>query len=747
MEKSFVGAESTDMKNKVLRQLTSSFCAVVCICLVMLPFMANMYVTLSCFVCGIIVSGLCVGLKFTKYKKFPIRIILYGLIVLMCVILFQSFMRGFVGFANSIIELWNSRFKVQGLLISGGNPSTLDNGIFFALVISAMSVTIETLLENNKFFVTGIFMFLLFEFFMLLRVAQSTEVLIAELISFGACWTVSVTYNGKGLSNLVFVGMTIFLSAVIVSALCTDFKGSPNVERFKEKIVKTVHNTRYGDDILPDGDMSKVRYMYDDSQVRLTAACNNAVTSDIYLYGYIGSSYDGFSKWSQISEESSGEEWNGMFRWLNQQEFYIQKQCAESVPNSGDNNINSIKIENTRADRSKVYVPFVLSNITDGEYKYNKDLNVMGTGMFGTSSYAFDYRNDINFEDVLINNNFDFNKSETNNVYNAYAKSVYTKLDDETKKIMNDVFFNTEYLDENSGLYSTISRVRAVLELRNSYSKFADTYYGDTNFAEWFLNDSRKGSSPYFATIGTLALRAAGYPARYAEGYYITNTDENDIEITSDDGHAWCEVYVDNIGWIPVEFTPGFYSQSLLSKQTVELSSDNVQGQGENNNTYQMSEQYRENDENSNKSKSGMSMFEDIMIKVVLLILFVIISIIVIVVRKTVIEKNRKIIMQSENSERYMYSYIFKMLKLGGVKCDSTRPLECVDDVTNVFGEIRAEEYRRMVSLMQKNIFGETALEKSEIHTLKCFCAKLRRLLYRKSSEIKKIKLRFINVI
>lgn len=747
MKKSFVGTEPTDIKNKILRQFTSALSAVVCICLVLSPFMADIYVRLSCFISGILVSAVCCGLKFTKYKKFPVRIVFYGILLLICVVCFQSFMRGFVGFANSIIDLWNSRFQVQGLLISGGNPSHLDNGIFFVLIISAASLAIESLLENNKFFITGIFLFLLFEFFMLLRVAQNTGVLIVELIAFGACWTTSVTHNGRGWVNLAFVSGMILLSAVVVCAICADFKGSVNIERFKENLVETVHNARYGDDILPDGDMSKVQYMYDDSQVRLTAESNTALNGDIYLYGYIGSSYDGFSKWNQISEESSGEEWNGMFRWLNQQDFVVQKKCANSVSSGDEKNINSMRINNVKADRAKLYVPFVLDDITDGEYKYNKDLNVLGTGMFGTTSYSFNYRNDINFEDILINNNFDFNKSETNDVYNAYAKSVYTSVDDETKKVMNDTFFDTEYLNENAGLYSTISRIRAVLELRNSYSRFADTYYGDTNFAEWFLSDRRKGSSPYFATIGTLALRTAGYAARYAEGYYITNTDETNIEITSDNGHAWCEVYVDNIGWIPVEFTPGFYSQSLLNKQTVELSSDNVKGQGENNNTYQMSEQYHDNNENDNKSKSGVSMFKDIMIKVAVLVLFVIIAIIVLVIRKTLIERNRKIIMNSDNPERYMYSYIFKMLKLGGVKCDSTRPLECVDSVTSAFGEIRAEEYKRMVSLMQKNIFGEKTLEKSEIHTLKCFCAKLRRLLYRKSSEIKKVKLRFINVV
>ena len=52
-----------------------------------------------------------------------------------------------------------------------------------------------------------------------------------------------------------------------------------------------------------------------------------------------------------------------------------------------------------------------------------------------------------------------------------------------------------------------------------------------------------------------------GIPARYVEGYLITPQDVegkqagDTIEIPGTNGHAWTEIYVDGLGWIPLEMT------------------------------------------------------------------------------------------------------------------------------------------------------------------------------------------------
>ncbi|MDD3001105.1 MAG: transglutaminase domain-containing protein [Candidatus Riflebacteria bacterium] len=69
---------------------------------------------------------------------------------------------------------------------------------------------------------------------------------------------------------------------------------------------------------------------------------------------------------------------------------------------------------------------------------------------------------------------------------------------------------------------------------------------------EWiFSNRSISDCTEYSMLLIALALKK-GYPARMANGFLIT-TDNLDKETQI--GHAWCEIYYDNKGWVPIDPT------------------------------------------------------------------------------------------------------------------------------------------------------------------------------------------------
>lgn len=101
------------------------------------------------------------------------------------------------------------------------------------------------------------------------------------------------------------------------------------------------------------------------------------------------------------------------------------------------------------------------------------------------------------------------------------------------------------------------------------YSWDLDELPDDTDVIEYFLTEGHAGYCMHFASAGVLLLRKMGIPARYASGYIVKQEafeKQSDgtylCEVKDRNAHAWVEIYLDNIGWVPVEMTPGYSGSS-----------------------------------------------------------------------------------------------------------------------------------------------------------------------------------------
>jgi len=78
------------------------------------------------------------------------------------------------------------------------------------------------------------------------------------------------------------------------------------------------------------------------------------------------------------------------------------------------------------------------------------------------------------------------------------------------------------------------------------------------DFVDYFM-ESREGYCVYFATAETMLCRLAGIPARYIEGYTVApgaDAEEPRI-VTGRQAHAWTEVFLAGLGWVPIDATAG----------------------------------------------------------------------------------------------------------------------------------------------------------------------------------------------
>lgn len=78
----------------------------------------------------------------------------------------------------------------------------------------------------------------------------------------------------------------------------------------------------------------------------------------------------------------------------------------------------------------------------------------------------------------------------------------------------------------------------------------------------YFLMQSQKGYCVHFASAAVQLLRQMGVPARYVSGYVVRmrefrqNGDSFTASVKDSNAHAWAEIYLEQIGWVPVDVTP-----------------------------------------------------------------------------------------------------------------------------------------------------------------------------------------------
>lgn len=101
--------------------------------------------------------------------------------------------------------------------------------------------------------------------------------------------------------------------------------------------------------------------------------------------------------------------------------------------------------------------------------------------------------------------------------------------------------------------------LRDYLRANYSYSLNVQIPPQDVDFVTWFLLGSENsGYCTYFASAMTVLCRMAGLPARYIEGYVANPNAAGVAEVHGTNAHAWTEVYINGLGWVTFDATPGF---------------------------------------------------------------------------------------------------------------------------------------------------------------------------------------------
>ena len=241
-----------------------------------------------------------------------------------------------------------------------------------------------------------------------------------------------------------------------------------------------------------------------------------------------------------------------------------------------------------------------------------------------------------------------------------------------------------------------------------------------------------------YAATAVEALRAHGIPARYAEGYYISeqalaDSADGTVSVLGEDAHAWAEVYFDGIGWLPVDVTPGYYYDAVKLQQMV-ATPDMVHKTLAEDNSLMDAEQITDTgSEEGSVAEEIVNMIRNVNafrlgLLAVVLLLFVIVTVCGEILRLLFLGwENRRYdrissLQKAEDMERKLLYF----LKLRGIEARLGWNTDEVE--TAVIARIpatRPGEYRRICELLQKTIYGGIALEPYEERTVNYFLRKL----------------------
>ena len=383
-----------------------------------------------------------------------------------------------------------------------------------------------------------------------------------------------------------FGGVLVFLVIGAAGALLNqimpqaDYNSSELVTEAKQEVLDGISSLRYQKgriNSLPDGQLKKCGAWTASDDTALSVTMDNP--ESYYLRGFTGSVYDG-SSWKSIDTADAYEQRN-LFYWLHQDGFYGETQLNQARSLVEDeklvNQISDISIKNVKADSRYLYTPYEMAEIPagyEGETPLT-DSSLKAKGIFGQRNYSFRTNGNLVQDFTVLGARIyqtlaegeDTTYRDDESYYNTFVYSQDTELPSSLETLFRKELGDGGNREQgHTDYYTAIIRIRAYLEKNMTYSTATDVYTDKGDFTENFLTETKIGHSVHYATAATLMFRYYGIPSRYVEGYLITPDDIKDkkagdvIDVSGKNGHAWTEIYIDGLGWVPVEMTPEYYS-------------------------------------------------------------------------------------------------------------------------------------------------------------------------------------------
>ena len=535
--------------------------------------------------------------------------------------------------------------------------------------------------------------------------------------------------------------------------------------------------------------------------------------NNIYLRGYIGCKYTGNSWEELDDDSYNSLDSTDPLNGFNVNSTMISALNYSSIDTDTNYNtsilINNFSANNkyvytpySEIDDSANYSNNKLQNKKES-YLYYSDKN---------NEYGFNYYpNLVNLSNINSIkseiNKIQSTKSNLTNIndekYTEFVNDEYTKLPDEGLDKIKEKYSGR--YNQTNDLNGCINEAISAVKDGTTYDLAPGKLPKGKDFVEYFLYENKKGYCTHYASAAAVILRAMGIPTRYVEGYVITKDDADNakdtnetvmykqkinsldeeeaidkLKITKEDferesinnfitsvdsksvqvenktmdikdtnAHAWIEVYVEKIGWIPIDVTPsiGTYNQDydkIVNNTKVSTATTNQQIDQQNDVQQSVADNNSKNGTDVNNS-SDFKLLDCILIFVSCI--FVIFTIIFIRY-KILIGRLKKSFTLGDNNNRVvcLYKYLTRIFNYLSIE-NTNYVIDFVNYIETRYPFIDKGEFLEVLNIVFKADFSNNSISEEELKKVENFVIKFNDNIYSSLSVVQKINYRYFKVL
>ena len=327
----------------------------------------------------------------------------------------------------------------------------------------------------------------------------------------------------------------------------------------RENVHESIHEKKYETKYttLPEGDFSDYQKKEQKAQQALAVTMENP--QQLYLRGFTGAVFTG-DTWEALDTQALVKN-KELLYWLNLNAFDQNAQFDAAAAYAGLQQ-STVTVQNIGACSYYRYVPF---SIGKGAWTDAENLNTDGVYGDGERSYVYSVTAGSSNEimealtHLQISDDpavLQYRKAESG--YRQFINHYYLQVPTDVKELLQ------EQWDGISAMYGSANNLtqQQAQECTLIFLSRCFPEEGTPEDMELPL-EMAEGTTFQYATVAAMTLRYFGIPARYAEGYVISQEMAEKFDsgetmtVDSSCAKAWVEVYQDGIGWIPMDLTPG----------------------------------------------------------------------------------------------------------------------------------------------------------------------------------------------